>query len=149
MPVNLAVKRGTKNHRRKVIVAQKRKAELDAGTLSGRVRLAQASPLQYCLLTPDIFDFGMGVLVVARGATPYSVTAGVFLLDTFALGVKDCFLRSLSGENLTLFLDRLSPTADADPGESRKLLHELVDWGGRSRIPVWSHVPAGAAACAE
>ncbi len=76
MAINLAARRGEKNQRRKAAVAQKRKAELEAGTIAGRVRLAQTFPIQHCLLTRATFEVGMGTLVVARGATPCSAYCG-------------------------------------------------------------------------
>jgi hypothetical protein len=127
----LAARRGAKNQRRKAVVAQKRKAELDAGTIAGRVRLALAYPIQHCLLTRGLFEVGMGTLIVARGATPYSLTMAGFLLDTFALGVKDSFLISINGQELADYLDSISDLAPAepvDPGYARKLLHDLVSW---------------------
>ena len=78
-----------------------------------------------------LFEIGMGTLIVARGATPYSLTMAGFLLDTFALGVKDSFLISISGRELADYLDSISDLAPAepvDPGYARKLLHDLVSW---------------------
>jgi hypothetical protein len=129
MPINIAARRGAKNQRRKAVVAQKRKAELDAGSISGQVRLAAAEPIQHCLLSGSLFDVGMGTLVLARGATPYSVTMVVFLLDTMGTGVKDVFLRSVSGHEFDQYMDQMSlnsPMAPVDPGAARKLLHDLV-----------------------
>jgi hypothetical protein len=131
MAINLAARRGAKNQRRKAVVVQKRKAELEAGTIAGRVRLALAYPIQHCLLTRGLFEVGMGTLIVARGATPYSLTMAGFLLDTFALGVKDSFLISISGQELGNYLDSISDVAPAepvDPGYARKLLDDLVSW---------------------
>jgi hypothetical protein len=131
MPINLAARRGAKNQRRKAAVAQKRKAEMEAGTLAGRVRLALADPIQHCLLSQGLFDVGIGTLIVARGATPHGLTMAGFLLDIHALGVKDAFLTSMSGRELANYLDHLTdvaPTAPVDPSYARKLLHDLVDW---------------------
>jgi hypothetical protein len=131
MAVNLAARRGAKNQRRKAVVARKRKAELQAGTLAGKVRLAAALPIQRCLLSQTLFEVGMGTLIVARGATPYDLTVAGFLLDTYALGVKDSFLIPLSGQELNEYLHSTSdsvPMGPVDPGYARKLLHDLVSW---------------------
>jgi len=131
MAINLAARRGAKNLRRKAAVAQKRKAEMEAGTIAGRVRLALADPIQYCLLSQGLFDAGVGTLIVARGATPYGLTLAGFLLDIYALGVKDAFLTSMSGKELSNYLDHLgdvAPAAPVDPSYARKLLHDLVVW---------------------
>jgi len=131
MPINIAAKRGAKNQRRKAVVARKRKAEIQAGTLSGRVRLASADPIQHCLLTESLFEVGAGTLIVARGATPHSLTMAAFLLDIQALGVKDAFLTSLSGRELADHLASISvaaPLRPVDPPYARKLLRDLAHW---------------------
>src|ERR1700722_4522743 len=104
MAINLAARRGARNQKRKVAVALKRKQEMEAGTLSGRVRLALSDPIQHCLLSEGLFEAGVGTLIVARGATPYNLTMAGFLLDPHALGVKDAFLSSISGRQLAEYL---------------------------------------------
>jgi hypothetical protein len=131
MAVNIAARRGAKNQRRKAVVAQKRKAELQANGIAGQVCLAQSDPIQHCLVSEGLFDTGMGVLILARGATPYSLTMATFLLDTFDLGVKDTFLRSVSGREFASHIDYMSftsPMVPVDPSYARKLLRDLVTW---------------------
>jgi hypothetical protein len=131
MAVNIAARRAAKAQRRKAVVAQKRKAELQINSTAGQVRLAVANPIQHCLLSRGLFDNGMGTLVLARGATPYSVTAAVFLLDTFGLGVKDVFIRPLSDREFAAYVDRMSfvtPMVPVEPSYARKLLHDLAAW---------------------
>jgi hypothetical protein len=138
MPVNIAAKRGAKNQRRNAVVAQKRRAEIEAGTTAGRVRLALADPIQHCLLTQGLFEVGVGTLIVARGATPYQLTMAGFLLDTYALGVKDAFLSSITDQELADYKDRISdvaPLAPVDPSYARKLLHDLVIWARATGFP--------------
>ena len=131
MAINLAARRGARNQKRKVAVALKRKQEMEAGTLSGRVRLALSDPIQLCLLSQGLFEVGVGTLIVARGATPHSLTMAGFLLDTQALGVKDAFLSSIGGWELAEYLRSLAtiaPASPVDPSYARKLLHDLVSW---------------------
>ena len=131
MAINIGARRFAKAQKRKAAVAEKRKAELQAGSLSGQVRSAAADPIQHCSLSEALLDTGMGMLVVARGATPYHVTMTVFLLDTFALGVKDAYLRSLSGRQFADTMDRMAgitPMRPVEPSYARKLMHDLVTW---------------------
>lgn len=131
MAQNIAVRRAAKAQRRKAVVAQKRKTELETNSGPGQIRLAVANPIQHCLLSEGLFGTGMGTLVLARGATPYNVTTAVFLLDTFALGVKDVFIRSLSDREFSAYVDRMSfltPMLPVDPSYARKLLHDLAAW---------------------
>jgi hypothetical protein len=131
MPVNIAARRGAKNQRRKAVVAQKRKAEMQNTGLSGQIRAAQGEPIQHCLVSRTLFDVGIGMVVLARGATPYGLTMATFLLDTFGLGVKDVFIRSLSGSEFAKHVEYMTFTSAMDPVEpayARKLLHDLVAW---------------------
>ncbi len=138
MPANLAARRGAANQRRKAIVAQKRKQEATGSGASALVRSAQRMPIQHCLLAREIWDVGMGVLLVARGETPYRLTLAMFLLDTFTLGVKDVFVRSLSDAEFTEYRRHMSMTTTlepADPADARKLLHDLVAWSRMNGFP--------------
>jgi hypothetical protein len=105
--------------------------EMETNSTAGQVHLASAAPIQHCLLSEGLFGTGMGMMVLARGATPYDVTMATFLLDTFALGVKDVYLRPLSGRTFTDHMDvisRVTPMVPVDPAYARKLLHDLVAW---------------------
>lgn len=131
MAKNIAARRAAKAQRRKAVVAQKRKAEISANSTSGQLRIASTAPIQHCLVSGELFATGMGTLMLARGATPYSVTTAVFLLDTFALGVKDVFLRQLTDREFATYVHRMSvlaPMEPVDPAYARKLLHDLTDW---------------------
>jgi hypothetical protein len=131
MATNIAVRRAAKAQRRKAIVAQKRRADMEAVSTAGQVRLAVASPIQHCLLSGGLFGNGMGMLVLARGATQFSVVMAAFLLDTHGMGVKNVFIRSLGRLEFAAYVARMSmtsPMLPVDPGYARKLLHELAAW---------------------
>jgi hypothetical protein len=109
----------------------KRKAELLTTPLIEEVQRAAKSPIQYCLLSEGLLECGMGTLVLARGATMEYFKAGIFLLDTFCLRIKDVMFRSMTEEQLALFISRMSSTAPLtaiEPSTARKLLRELAAW---------------------
>jgi len=131
MAKNIAARRAAKAQRRKSVVAQKRKAEIDSNSTAGQVCVAAATPIQHCLVSGELFEAGMGTLVLARGTTPYDLTTAVFLLDTFGLGAKDVFLRQTDNQAFADLIDRMSmatPMKPADPAYARKLLHDLTGW---------------------
>jgi hypothetical protein len=80
----MALKRAAKANRRKAVVAEKRKTELVNGSLAAQVMRAAEMPIQQCLLTGRLFDAGIGTLMLARGATPYNLAVGVFLIGECA-----------------------------------------------------------------
>lgn len=131
MAINIGARRGAKNQRRKVVVAEKRKAELEANTTAGRVRQTLAWPIQHCLVSEGLFGVGMGVVMIARGETPAGMSTATFLLDMFGAGVKDVFFRPTSGGQFADDLRHMSggsPMVPADPAYARKLLRDLVAW---------------------
>jgi hypothetical protein len=130
---NLAAKRAAKANRRKAIVAQKRKAEAAEGSMAGQVVRSAALPIHDCLITENLFDVGMGTLILTRGATVGPVFLAAFLLDTFCCGVKDVTLRSVSADQLNSYIDMVddvTPLVSIDPSHARKLLRDLVQWSG-------------------
>jgi hypothetical protein len=131
MASNMALKRAAKANRRKAVVAEKRKLEVLNDTLTAKVlRVAQA-PIQHCLVPERLFDSGIGTVVLARGSTRHSLTVGVFLVDTWCLGIKDTFFRSVDGEDFEMMiegLDGTTPMASVDPSYARKLLLDAAAW---------------------
>jgi hypothetical protein len=131
MATNIAVKRARKAQRRKQVVAQKRRDEaLDAG-LPARVLRAAEAPIQHCLLSADLFELGIGTMILARGVTRHHLAAGVFLLDVFCLGIKDVMFKSLESDELEMYLEATnagSPPVSLQPGDARKLLRDLAAW---------------------
>jgi hypothetical protein len=138
MAANMALKRARKAQRRKQVVAQKRRAEaLEAG-LPARVLRAADVPIQHCLLTEDLFETGMGTLILARGATPHLLASGSFLLDVFCLGIKDVTFGSFERDEFAMYVeatDAGSPLVSIYPSDARKLLRDLTAWSQSIGFP--------------
>jgi hypothetical protein len=131
MATNMALKRAAKASRRKAVLAEKRKSELLAATLPEQVRRAAGTPIQHCLLSEGLFEVGTGSLVLARGAASECFKAGVFLLDTFCVGIKDVIFAPMTREQLEDFSEVMTATAPLQPVEpsyARKLLRDLAIW---------------------
>ena len=130
---NLAARRGAKANRRKAIVAQKRKIEVAEASIAGQAARAAALPIRHCVLTQNLFETGIGTLVLARGSTVGSLVVGIALLDSFCRGVKDVVVRAIEWEQLEAYLDatnEVTPLEPVDPSYARKMLRELVHWSG-------------------
>jgi hypothetical protein len=65
------------------------------------------APLHQSLMPEGLFDRGIGNVVVSRKMNN-TVSAGVFLLDVFCLGVKDAFFTITSHEKYQAMLERMS-----------------------------------------
>jgi hypothetical protein len=126
-----AVKRARKAQRRNQVVAEKRRTEaLDAG-LPARVLRAAEAPIQHCLLSADLFELGIGTVVLARGVTRHHLAVGVFLIDVFCLGIKDAMFKSLESHELAMYVEATNvgaPPVSLQPGDARKLLRDLAAW---------------------
>jgi hypothetical protein len=131
MAVNMAQKRARKAQRRKELAALARREDALHNSLPARVARAAQAPIRGCYVNEALFEIGMGTLVLVRGVTPHRVTMAAFLLDTFALGIKDVTFEQVEGEMFDHYMDRMnatSPMAVIDPGDARKLLRDLTAW---------------------
>lgn len=80
-----------KDKAKKLVVQQQRQIAYQ----SNPVAFAARYPLHQCLSNVTVFAGGMGTVVVSRTAPNGDIVMGVFLLDTFCLGVKSAFARVL------------------------------------------------------
>jgi len=138
MAVNMALKRARKAQRRKEVVAAKRRTEALDASLPARVLRAAEAPIQHCLLSADLFELGIGTVVLARGVTPHHLAVGIFLLDVFCLGVKDAMFKSLEGDELAMYLETTkvgSAPISLQPSDARKLMRDLVAWSQSIGFP--------------
>jgi hypothetical protein len=137
MARNMALKRAAKANRRKVVVAEKRRAEIAGGSLAAQVARAAALPVQHCLLAGNLNEAGMATLILARGSTPYTLTLGGFLIDAWRLGVKDTFFQTASTESFERLLAGLGdsgPVEEVDPAYARKLLRNVTAWAASNGV---------------
>jgi hypothetical protein len=131
MPANLAQRRAKKAARRKAALRERRKHEADGASLPERIRRAAGTPIQQCLLQEELFETGMGILVLARGVSTIRVAMGCFLLDVYCLGIKDVMFRSLNASEFQYFIATMkatSPLVNINPSDARKLLRDLALW---------------------
>jgi hypothetical protein len=138
MATNMALKRARKAQRRKLVVAQKQRAETLEASLPARVLRAAQAPIQHCLLTEDLFEIGIGTLILARGATPHHLAVGSFLIDAFCLGIKDVIFESVESGFFELYVeatDMGSPLVSVDSDYARKLLRDVAAWSQSIGFP--------------
>ena len=131
MGANIAARRAAKAQRRKSIVAEKRKVDAVFGSRSGQIGVAAKTPIRECLLQTRLFTVGMGTLLLSRGATASNVAVGSFLIDSFALGVKDVMFRMMERSELDAMLEKMEAASSLrpiDPAGARKLLHDVTAW---------------------
>lgn len=120
-----------KASRRKTIVAEKRKTELQSavGGETREIALAARAPLEFCILSQRLLLNGAGQIVLARRLPSGMVAAGFFLIDVWCLGAKDAFFRVAPLDALKariLAMNEIEPYMDMDPAVARSLLEGSV-----------------------
>ncbi len=131
MPANVAQRRARKAMQRRAVLAERRKAEAQVSVLLAQIRLAATTPIRHCLIQEALFDVGIGTLILARGATLSDFSVGVFLLDTYCLGIKDVFFRLLDAGEFEAMIeehDVMRRLIDVNPSDARALLGDLAVW---------------------
>jgi len=123
--------RTAKAHRRKDALAARRRAANgnSAQPLAQGVRRAAVEPIQRCMIPGNLFEQGMGPVLLARGEPGADLAVAVFLVDAFCLGVKDTLFRSVPAWRLKSMVEHVSaasPMVEVAPSHARKLLRDAV-----------------------
>ena len=94
----------------------------------------QQSPLVGAWVPLSIFEKGIGTVIVARQIGADEIAAGIFLLDTWCLGVKNAFFRIFSTRKFDDLLADVRESEDlekASPEYAAKLISESIDYAKR------------------
>ncbi len=117
--------------KRKRILTDRKASQrkMDATSLRGLIHLASNSPIHECLVPKGIFDAGIGDVVISRRMPYGEIAASVFLVDTYCLGVKDCFFTTVSNseyENRMTHLRQNEDLERVEPEYALKLIEDAV-----------------------
>ncbi len=84
-------RRQKKLERKKAKKAAERRelARRDAGGLATRIEQGAQAPILHCFATSNVFEHGIGEVLVSRKLSHGNVAFVVFLVDMYCLGVKD------------------------------------------------------------
>jgi hypothetical protein len=138
MASNIAARRAAKAIRRKAVLADRRKADPQAGPLAVRVNRVAGTPIRDCLISDGWAESGMATLTLTRGLGSGPLVMGSFLLDMFCLGIKDVLFRSIDGHEFNVLrktMDRAAPLSPVAPAYGRKLLRDLAAWATSIGFP--------------
>jgi hypothetical protein len=140
MAKGIAQRRADKAARRKKVLAERRKVGGEAPlSKADRMRRAAATaPIDACLSNTELFDSGIGHVILTRKSADGSVSAAVFLLDAFAVGVKDVLIHqggTTETEQMIEEVEEIEALAPVDPAYARKLVRDLVAWSRSIGLP--------------
>ena len=118
----LQQKRQKKKAKRQIKIKERTSSTLDYSTWS----------IHECWVSAGLWETGMGQAVLARKSIFGDIAVGVYLIDSFCLGIKNCFVRVLDSQD---FHDMLN-TVEASCGEMKRveptyintLIHRAIDY---------------------
>jgi hypothetical protein len=125
----LQKKLANKAAKRKRALAEKKKGAGSSATKDQLLWAASVSPIHECLVPKEIFDKGIGDVIISRRMPDTSISASVFLVDTFCLGVKNCFFASVSRskyEERITYLEQNENMEKVPPEYAVKLIENAV-----------------------
>jgi hypothetical protein len=124
MAPNIAHRRAAKAARRKKLLASRRAAE--PVSLADRVRRLATGQLYWCLMQQEA---GINSVFLAREAQTGEIALAAFLVDAFALGIKDVFFNVMQPTDFKEFLgiaQHAAPVTPVEPSYARKLVREAA-----------------------
>lgn len=109
---------------------QKQKASKKAVAKDAQILLIN-SPIYECLMPQDLFESGIGHIVISRKLENENILIAMFLLDIFCLGVKDAFIKEVSlaeYNNIVNTLEEDQTFNFVSPSYAYKLVENLVTY---------------------
>ncbi len=101
------------------------------------------------MITEDIFDHGIGHVVLGRTKSPTTVATADFLVDVHCLGVKNGFYAELTQEKFMEIIRGMagmeSPFVDIDPACARKIVAGAVEYAKQLGFAPHDDYPAAEA----
>ncbi|MCP4130204.1 MAG: tetratricopeptide repeat protein [bacterium] len=88
-------------------------------------------PIYRCLQSEDLFEDGLGYVIITRKGETGPIAAVFFLLDAFCLGVKDVFIRVIPESELNIMLDAYCEDDSfipIEPSSARKLVEGAEEY---------------------
>ncbi len=125
MASNIAQHRAAKAVRRKRMLAERQNGT--ALSLAEKVRRLAERPLYRCLLHGDVSDGGIATVFLAREAETGEIAMAAFLVNVYALGIKDVVFRLIEASQFDEFISMAresAPLAPVNPAYARKLLRD-------------------------
>ena len=90
-----------------------------------------SSPIYECLMPENIFEMGIGNIIISRRKPNGNIAIGVFLVDVYCLGVKDAFFAVLSLDKyleLKIRFGEKGKLVSIDPPYARKFIEDAVSY---------------------
>jgi hypothetical protein len=128
MASNIAHRRAAKAARRRKLLNTRRAAATPV-SLAEKVRRLATGPLHRCLIQPEMFESGIGTVILARQAATGEIAMATFLVDVFSIGIKDLMFELIEPSEFEFYvatMHQAAPFHPVDPSYARKLLRDAA-----------------------
>lgn len=89
-------------------------------------------PVYECWVSTDLWEEGIGYVIVVHKSNRDDIAMGVFLIDTFCLGIKNCFARLTNLYDYKAMLDRIWPSHEnrkqVEPSYAATLIYKAKEY---------------------
>ena len=114
-------------------------AERNSPDMAKRMQRAAQEPILHCCTTTDLFDEGIGNVLVSRELGSGAVAFAAFLVDMYCLGVKDVALgittRGDYDWRIYTKTAREFEIVNLEPAAARKLIEGAVEYATEAGFP--------------
>lgn len=112
---------------------QIRQAKIIKPLVSASKNVACSSwPIYECWIPAGLWDLGIGHVVVSRRNNLGDIAVGMYLVDVFCLGIKDCFVRLIDSIEYKEILKKTAMNCGKlepiDPSYANTLIHKAVEY---------------------
>lgn len=105
---------------------------------------ASAFGVSHSMMTRDIFDIGIGHVILGRTISPTTIATGIFLVDVYCLGIKNASYAERTHEQLRELMGD-APFIDIAPECARKIVDGAIVYAKKcGLVPHPDYAPAGA-----
>lgn len=111
---------------------KKKKRQLKIAQPLSSTIIYRSWPIHECWMPAELWGNGIGQIIVSRKNGLGDVAVGIYLIDTFCLGVKDCFVRLGNLHDYQNILARVEETCGElkliEPSYANTLIHKAIDF---------------------
>lgn len=115
---------------------KKRKRQIKAGAQSKVINTSGSHwPIYECWVPEDLFENGIGQVVISRKSPENKIAFGAYLIDTYCLGVKNCFSQIVDLYEYQDMLERAqgvgSAMQSAESSYVATLIYQAIQYAAR------------------
>lgn len=132
------------DRRKKAVAKAKKQSEKIKNSLAGghNISFASNAPIYECLVPEDLFESGIGQIIISRKLPNGNIAASFFLLDVFCLGIKDAFGKVLSVDEYNEIKSKIAEAQKLNP-VSPAYVRKLVENGEAYAKSIGLHPHSG------